>query len=143
GGGDGGAGGWGLHRSGIRPLIPVGAQTEGGEPHPVIFAVQDSILERLGLRSDRSDCLTIVMRDVVANRLMIPAGSAYPKPYSPDNTQFLTCATVASEQSVDPADSSDARARVDRAFDLLEQQCKRLFNPAGPYTDHLNTTFSR
>src|SRR5262249_59531479 len=52
------------HRSGIRTLLPVRAQTETGEPHPVIFAVQDSILERLGLPSDPSDWPTTDMPDV-------------------------------------------------------------------------------
>ena len=83
------------HRPDIRTLILIRAQTETGEPHPVIFPVQDSMLERVGLRSDPNECLVIVMRDVVVRRVLIPSGSELPKAgFVPDDTQFLSCATM-------------------------------------------------
>jgi len=35
------------------------------------------------------------------------------------------------------------RARDDRAFAMLEAMCPRLFDPAGPYTDHVNAKLGR
>ena len=132
------------HHPDIRTLIPVRAQTETGQPHPVIFPVQDTLLERVGLRSDPNQCLSIVLRDVVIRRVLVPSDSEHPKAgFVPDNTQFLSCATmpVASIDAASPA--AARRAQVDRAFDLLETRCPRHFSPAGTYTDHINTTFSR
>jgi hypothetical protein len=132
------------HRPDIRTLIQVRAQTETGEPHSVIFPVQDTMLERVGLRSDPNQCLVIVMRDVIAMRVLVPSGSELPKAgFVPDNTQFLSCATmpVAPIDAASPATAK--RAQVDRVFDLLETRCPRHFRPAGTYTDQINTTFIR
>lgn len=131
------------NRPNIRTLLLIQAQTETGKPHPVIFQVQDSILERVGLRSDPNDCLTIVMRDVVSNRVLVPTGSNFPVRFIPDNTQFMTCATISDETAGHSAESTERRARADRAFDMLEAQCPALFSPAGVYTDHMNASFSR
>ena len=131
------------NRPNIRALILIRAQTETGEPHPVIFQVQDSILERVGLRNDPNDCLTIVLGDVVAHRVLVPIASTHPSVYRPNDTQFLTCATIPVEAAGNSAQSAERLARVDRAFDMLEAHCPRLFSPARPYTDHMNTSLSR
>jgi len=132
------------HRPDVRTLIMVSSLTETREVHPDNFAVQDSILERVGLRADRGDCLSIVVHDNLGNLLEIKSASTLASfMWPPEDTTFLTCATRPLERADESAHDAERRARADRVFDLLEARCPRLFSPARPYTDRVNRLLGR
>ena len=56
---------------------------------------------------------------------------------------FLSCATKALQATRADPQLAERRRRADRAFDLLEKACPKLFSPGGVYTDHLNPTLRR
>ncbi|HMF29209.1 MAG TPA: hypothetical protein VKE42_10585, partial [Candidatus Cybelea sp.] len=59
------------------------------------------------------------------------------------DTIFLSCGTKPLDGSrVDPQ-LVERRSKADRAFDILEAACPKLFSPVGIYTSHLNQMLLR
>jgi len=132
------------YRPNIRTLTMLVAVTETGEIHPDNFAVQDSLLERAGLRIDPGACLVIGVHDHLGKLLHIKSTSSLADyEYAAKDTRFLTCPTRPLEKAGESAHDAERRARADRVFDLLEAQCPRLFSPPRPYTDHADPLFGR
>ena len=108
-----------------------------------MFAIQDTLLERVGLRTDRGDCVSIEVRG------FLPSSDAEGRASTPAEMQYamdrkyLTCGTMPVEKMDHDAQSDELRKRVDRAFDMIEAHCPRLVSPPGTYTDHVDTAFVR
>jgi hypothetical protein len=112
----------------------------GGLPD---LAHVDDTLAPFGLRSDAGDCSTIIIHDVRHRwRKVLPGtlpihlaqlqGRILRVPVSPDG-YLVTCRVVP-----DPASRvklAQAQREPDLAFDRLESECPRLFQPPHPVTE--------
>jgi hypothetical protein len=132
-----------LHRYGpqhVRVLVSGSSLHNDGEKEEPLRSHIDDALARLGLRTDASDCETIIARGIPAPLEAVVAGKAH-EPRSP-HLQLLTCAT----QAADPADLARRAARqrqVDLVLDRLEAMCPRLFPPVGIQTQQLGEVWLR
>jgi hypothetical protein len=114
-----------------------------GDPHPVIdVSGANDAMEPFGLRTDTSDCVTLVVSDAGPQPKPItdssePARSAAARlhgtPAALPNTAYLASCRVAPYVARHPG----MAGRVSQAnliFDRLEDACPQLFQPARPVT---------
>jgi hypothetical protein len=133
------------HRGRIRTLLLAADPVQGGTMPQRVIAFQNNQLARVALEVDEADCVVLTMHDLaerlptMKQRSTAPSGSRT----GDNHTTFLSCATKPVEKGrVDPQ-LAERRTKVDRAFDLLEKGCPRLFSPAGIYTNQLNRVLIR
>lgn len=133
------------HRPNIRTLtMPTVAVRSNPLPRSVI-AFQNNLLAKVLLEVDEGDCVTFVMHDASGTTpTTMKEPTAFGGASSVDtDTTFLSCATRALDPTRNNPELAQRRLKADRAFDLLEKTCPKLFSPAGIYTDHLNQKLRR
>jgi hypothetical protein len=100
----------------------------------------DDALQRFGLRTDMSDCATIIVHGLPPSDIHYKTSSPT-KPEIRDTTYLVTCRVVP-----DTADRSTQIARqreVDVVFNRLEEACPKLFTPRRLVTVHEGDVWRR
>ena len=123
------------HTPHLRVLVTGAKLYEESEMRVPRRVLVDDALERFGLRTDMTDCVTITIHGLPP-ALEIRIETSFPtEPQSHDTTYLVSC-HVAAVGRADQSALLARRASVDVVFDRLEDACPELFQPRRPVTEH-------
>ena len=118
----------------IRMLIGGAKLYDDNERRAPQRTLVDDKLERFGLRTDMTDCMTISVHNLPPDLEITYTSSVPAEPQSPDTTFLVSCQVIpgTADQTALAADRRAAALVLDR----LEDACPALFSPRRPLTEH-------